>query len=166
MCPHSSSPSEPLSKTLVGTWELLSRVDRTAAGERRVEPRLGEDPVALLYYDQSGHFAAQFMKRDRTAADPAAPEPAAAGGNAGALNNSRAQGGYDAYFGTYTVDDRGGTVTQRLLGALSAENVGLVLTRSMIVEGDTLTIALDTTAADGEPVTRTLAWRRTSTARV
>jgi len=33
-------------------------------------------------------------------------------------NNSRARGGYDAYFGTYTVDDANGTVTQSLTGAL------------------------------------------------
>lgn len=48
---HSSSPAEPLSKILIGTWELLNRVDRTAAGERRIEPRLGDDPIALLYYE-------------------------------------------------------------------------------------------------------------------
>ena len=162
MSPQSSSQSRPLSTVLVGTWELLSRVDRTAAGEPRIEPRLGEDPVALLYYDRSGYFAAQFMKRDRTALEPAAPEPVVAGGDRGAPNNSRAQDGYDAYFGTYTVDDSRGTVTQRLTGALSAENVGLVLTRAMIVDGDRLTIALETTAADGEPVTRTLVWRRAS----
>ena len=160
MCPQSSSSSEPLSATLIGTWELLTRVDRTAAGKRRIEPRLGEDPVALLYYDRSGHFAAQFMKRNRSADEPAAPEPTITGGTTAPKNNSRAQGGYDAYFGTYTVDDGRSTVTQRLLGALSPENVGLVLTRAMIVEGDRLTIALDTAAADGEPVRRTLVWRR------
>jgi hypothetical protein len=148
------SQPQPLSDALIGTWELLSRIDRTASGERRVEPGLGEDPIALLYYDRSGRFAAQFMKRDRSAA---AMTPATA---ASAPNNSRAQGGYDAYFGTYTVDDWAGTVTQRLVGALSAENVGLVLTRSMIVDGDTLTIELATAAADGEAVTRTLVWRR------
>jgi len=148
------SQPQPLSHALIGTWELLSRVDRTASGERRVEPGLGEDPIALLYYDHSGRFAAQFMKRDRSTAAVMTPATASA------PNNSRAQGGYDAYFGTYTVDDQAGTVTQRLLGALSAENVGLVLTRSMIVDGDTLTIELATAAADGESVTRTLVWRR------
>jgi hypothetical protein len=131
-------------------------VDRTSSGERRIEPGLGEDPVALLYYDATGHFAAQFMKRrrgeDAFAAPSGAPVP----------NNSRAQGGYDAYFGTYTVDDARGTVTQRLLGALSAENVGQVLTRSMTVDDDTLTIEVETAAPDGEPVTRTLLWRRAS----
>ena len=105
----------PRSAALVGTWELVSRVDRSAP-----------------------------------AADAAASGP----------NNSRAVGGYDAYFGTYTVDDAKGTVTQRLSGAWSAENVGQVLTREMLVEGDTLATALDTATAHGEPVTRTLIWKR------
>jgi hypothetical protein len=30
------------------------------------------------------------------------------------VNNSRAQDGYDAYFGTYVADDAAGTVTQHL----------------------------------------------------
>ena len=156
----SPSSSKPLSSSLIGTWELLSRVDRTASGERRVEPSLGEDPIALLYYDATGRFAAQFMKRDRSAAAMASSTEVASAGPT-APNNSRAQGGYDAYFGTYTVDDANGTVTQRLMGALSAENVGQVLTRAMTVDGDTLTIAVDTAAPDGERVTRTLVWRRT-----
>ena len=148
-----STANPPLSAMLPGTWELLSRIDITDAGERRVDPSLGEDPVALLIYDRSGHFAAQFMKRDRTPG--AAADVPAAG-----ANNSRAQGGYDAYFGTYQVDDAAGTVTQRLRGALSAENVGMMLTRGMQAEADRLTIRLRTTAASGEPVTRTLVWKR------
>jgi hypothetical protein len=147
-----TSKQVPLSTALPGTWQLLSRIDVTASGERRTEPSLGEDPVALLIYDRGGNFAAQFMRRDRSADVPDGP--------GAARNNSRAQGGYDAYFGTYTIDDEKGTVTQRLTGALSRENVGLVLTRTMEVEGDTLTIRLDTNAADGTPVTRTLTWRR------
>jgi len=142
-----------LSEQLPGTWELLSRIDVTASGERRPEPSLGEDPVAYLIYDRSGHFAAQFMKRgDRSAPMPEGPS--------GAQNNSRAQGGYDAYFGTYTVDDAQGTVTQRLLGALSQENVGSVLTRAMEVNADTLVIRLQTTVGGGQAVTRTLTWKR------
>ena len=74
--------------------------------------------------------------------------------------NSRAVGGYDAYFGTYTVDDAAGTVTQRLEGALAAENVGLVLTRAVRVTGDELVIQLDTASVEGTPVVRTLRWTR------
>jgi hypothetical protein len=148
--------AHPLSTQLLGTWLLTNRIDRTRSGERRVEATLGDDPVALLHYDDSGHFAAQFMKRDRSPASAAA-EPVS---STVVTNNSRAQGGYDAYFGTYAVDDVRGTVTQRLMGALSAENVGQVLTREMRVDGDVLTIELDTVSADGEPVTRTLTWQR------
>jgi len=131
---------------------LESRVDVTASGERHPDPLLGEDPVALLVYDRSGNFAAQFMKRDRSTPAPEA--------TASAANNTRAQGGYDAYFGTYRVDDAAGTVTQQLMGSLSPANVGMVLTRAMEVRGDTLVIRLETTAVDGTPVVRTLTWRR------
>jgi hypothetical protein len=144
---------QPLSVTLPGSWELLSRTDVTPAGEPRVDPSLGADPVALLIYDRSGHFAAQFMKRDR-AANAVVDAPVAG------ANNSRAQGGYDAYFGTYVVDDGAGVVTQTLRGALSAENVGMVVTRGMQVADDRLTIILRTTSAAAEPVTRTLIWKR------
>src|SRR5215475_13815393 len=107
----------PLSVSLPGTWLLVSRIDLGADGERRSEPMLGEDPVALLIYDRAGHFAAQFMKRDRSSG--VADASAVVVGK----NNSRAQGGYDAYFGTYKVDDHASTVTQHLFGALSQENV-------------------------------------------
>jgi hypothetical protein len=142
-----------LSEDLPGTWLLQSRIDVTATGERHPDPLLGDDPVSILIYDRTGHFAAQFMKRDRSAVTQAAP--------ANARNNTQAQGGYDAYFGTYSVDDGRGTVTQRLQGSLSAANVGMELTRAMTVTGDTLVIQLETTAADGTPVVRTLTWRRT-----
>jgi hypothetical protein len=92
------------------------------------------------------------MKRDRSAIVPAAP--------ANATNNTQPQGGYDAYFGTYRVDEAEETVTHRLLGSLSQGNVGMVLTRRLEVRGDTLQIALETTAADGTPVIRTLTWQR------
>jgi hypothetical protein len=68
--------------------------------------------------------------------------------------------GYDAYFGTYTVDELQGTVTQRLIGALSHENVGQVLTRAMVVVGNELIIRIHTATAVGEPVIRTLRWKR------
>ena len=142
-----------LSSSLIGTWELLSREDNTLEGERRVDPALGANPVALLFFDKEGHFAAQFMRRGRNdvvEAEPAKPAP----------NNSRARGGYDAYFGTYNADDSLGTVTTRLVGALSPENVGQVFTRTMSVMGDELTIRLETATAGGEAIIRTLRWKR------
>jgi hypothetical protein len=152
MAQHSRPGVAPLSSSLPGTWRLVSRVDVTADGTRVLDPSLGEDPIAILFYDHAGNFSAQFMKRDRDTPVVDAP--------AGGINNSRAQGGYDAYFGSYTVDDIHGTVTQRLVGALSGENVGQELTRAMTVMDNTLTISLRTTSHRSEPVTRTLTWQR------
>lgn len=148
-----SAPSgHGLSARLPGTWRLKSRVDSTGDGRVHADPALGADPIALVIYDRAGHFSAQFMKRDR--------EKSSGDGPARAVNNTQAQGGYDAYFGTYTVQDETGVVTHTLEGALSKDNVGAVLSRSMTVRGDSLVIALETTAWDGVPVTRTLTWER------
>ena len=144
-----------LASELIGTWRLVSREDRTAAGERRIDPGLGADPVAILIYDDAGNFAAQFMKRDRSIDAVAVP------GRAG-LNNSAAVYGYDAYFGTYKVDETSRSVTQVLDGALSPGDVGKVVTREMRVDGEMLTIDVATTSDDGQPVTRTLIWRRSA----
>jgi len=141
-----------LSSDLPGTWLLHSRIDTTRDGRRHADPLLGEDPLALLIYDRTGHFAAQFEKRDRSGNVEAGPTDA--------MNNTHARDGYDAYFGTYRVDDARGTVTQELMGSLSAGNVGMVLTRAMEVTDGTLRIVLETTAADGTPVARTLTWKR------
>ena len=131
-----------------GTWRLLSRIDRAADGSTREEPSLGSDPVAILTY-AAGHFAAQFMKRDR----------ASAPGVSATHNNTGAVGGYDAYFGTYQVID-GPLVEHRLVAALTPANVGMRLMRRLSLHDGRLAIELDTTAASGESVTRTLTWDR------
>ena len=144
---------DDLGSMLVGSWELISRIDRTKTGEQRIEPSLGSDPIAFLVFDRAGHFAAQFMRRERNnITDSGAPSAA--------TNNSRARGGYDAYFGTYAVDADDRTVKTRLVGALSPENVGQVFTRMMRVDRDSLTIELETATAAGEGVRRTLRWTR------
>jgi len=150
------APAGGLACRLVGTWILRSREDRTRDGVRTMDPHLGADPLGILVYDRSGNFAAQFMRRDRSAvAAPAIPSGPGA-------NNSSAVGGYDAYFGAYRVDEASGEVTQTLLGSLSPADVGKVLTRRMAVIDDRLTIELETTASDGRAIVRTLVWERTA----
>jgi hypothetical protein len=111
-------PAQPdadsLTERLVGTWQLRSRIDLTASGERCVEPTLGDDPLALVFFDRRGNFAAQFMRRDRSTAHQVAT---------GGSNNTRAVDGYDAYFGSYAVDEERGVVTTTLRGALAREHL-------------------------------------------
>jgi Lipocalin-like domain len=142
---------------IVGTWQLVSRIDRTSRGELVPEPELGSDPVALLIYDRAGHVAAQLMRRNRDTKPPTEPQasPMARG-----TNNSGASGGYDAYFGTYVLDRERRTVTHTLIAALVAADVGKRLTRQFRVTEDELDIWFSTTAADGREVTRTLKWKR------
>ncbi len=135
-----------------GVWWLLSREDRAKDGSPRIDPTLGPDAKGILTY-ANGRFAAQFMKRDRS--DPGNNAIASV-----ARNNTGAVGGYDAYFGTYTVDTATGEVLHRLEGALTPENVGLEVRRTLTVDGNSLVIRLETTTPDGEPVTRTLTWER------
>jgi hypothetical protein len=141
-------------KSLVGTWKLLSRDDVTSDGQRRTDPILGTNPVAYLIYDAAGHFAVQFMRRDRGANGRVADRA-----RVGDANNSGAVNGYDAYFGRYTVADDG-TVTQELIGALSPGDVGKIVTRRFQIKDAELVIVLETTASDGDAVTRTLRWQR------
>ena len=141
-----------LSARLPGTWRLHSRIDVDGAGKEVPDPALGSAPIALLFYDRTGNFAAQFMNPNR--------DQSVAEGLAIAKNNTQAVGGYDAYFGKYAVDDATGVVTQTLLGALSKANVGATISRTMTVTGDSLVIKLETASWNGTPVIRTLTWER------
>jgi hypothetical protein len=150
--PKDSKPGRELALDIVGVWWLLSREDFAADGSGRIDLTLGADPLGILTYAPS-HFAAQFMKRDRS--NETGIETSVSG-----QNNTGAIGGYDAYFGTYEVDEFTGDVVHRLEGALTVDNVGIEVSRNVQVKDDRLVIQLDTTTTAGEPVTRTLTWQR------
>lgn len=144
-------PDGALDRSILGVWRLVSREDYDGGGNRVIDPVLGADPLGILCFAPR-HFAAQFMKRSRDAG----PGPAPARG----ANNSSAADGYDAYFGTYDLDVVAGTIDVALEGSIVSANIGLKLTRDVRVAGDRLWIRLSTTATDGTPITRTLAFER------
>jgi hypothetical protein len=152
--PSPTLPPPPgnLASSIKGVWWLLSREDYTKNGERRIDPTLGADPIAILTY-AGDYFAAQFMKRDRK--DNLENSVSYVG-----QNNTVAVGGYDAYFGTYKVDEQTGIVEHILLGSLTPGNVGMKTFRDLRATNDELTIQLETTTLQGEPITRTLVWKR------
>jgi hypothetical protein len=142
-------------KVLLGTWELVSRIDRDPNGRVVAEPSLGSDPLGYLIYDATGHVAAQLMARHRTSSPCDTTALAAS-------NNPAHIGGYDAYFGRYEVNEAAGTVTHILDGAISPGDVGRRITRRFHVEGDKLTIEFEPGAQGGQSITRTIIWRRVS----
>lgn len=152
--PILTSPSGTLAAHIKGIWWLLTREDWNKQGEKRIDPTLGADPVAIVSYSGT-HFAAQFMKRERT-------ESAAGQVSYSGQNNTVAVDGYDAYFGTYEVDEETGKVAHTLIGSITPANIGITVSRDMRVDNDKLIIQLETTRSDGEAITRTLTWKRLS----
>jgi hypothetical protein len=145
-------PTTNLATAIVGIWKLKSREDVDATGKIHIDPFLGPAPAGMLCFGTT-HFSAQFMKRDRSGRETV-PQPVAAKNNTARVN------GYDAYFGTYAVDETRGTLTTRLEGSISPSNIGDTYVRDVRVVGDELIVRLQTTALDGTPITRTNTFTR------
>jgi hypothetical protein len=109
-----SSPTESGEDTarFVGTWKLVS-VQNDAGPDIR-----GDRPIGLIHYDAAGNMAVQIMPdRPRPkwkAGEPPTPDEA-----------KEAMTGYAAYFGTYTVDEKAGTVSHQRQGSLVPGTVGV-----------------------------------------
>jgi hypothetical protein len=130
------APSET-AKRLIGTWSLVS-IEGMRTGN------LGARPTGLIYYDATGHMAAQIMTdRPRpTYTGPPTPEQA-----------KDTMQGYVAYFGTYTIDEAARTVTHHRAGTLTPGPVDFVR-KYEFAPGDRLIL----TPADN-PTTH-LTWER------
>jgi hypothetical protein len=136
-----------LASRILGTWMLKSREDVDAGGQILIDPFLGRDPIGILCFGPT-HFAAQFMKRDRSD-EERVPQ------RVQDKNNTAAVNGYDAYFGTYNVDEAAGTLATHIEGSLSPINIGKTYVRDVRVVGNELLVQLKTTAVDGIAITRT-----------
>jgi hypothetical protein len=145
-------PTANLATVIIGFWKLKSREDVDATGKVHIDPFLGRDPLGILCFGKT-HFSAQFMKRDRSGQETVL-QPVAAKNNTARVN------GYDAYFGSYSVDEIKGTLTTRLEGAISPANVGDTYVRDARVVGDELIVQLQTTTLDGTAITRTNTFSR------
>jgi hypothetical protein len=137
---------------ILGIWMLKSREDVDAEGQILTDPFLGRDPVGILSFGPS-HFAAQFMKRDRSDEENVEQRVQA-------KNNTAAVNGYDAYFGTYSVDETAGTLATHLEGSISPVNIGKTYIREVRVVNNELIIQLKTTSVDGVAITRTNTFSR------
>ena len=141
-----------LAVAILGIWKLKSREDVDATEQIHIDPFLGRDPIGILCFAPN-HFAAQFMKRDRFHQENV-QQPVQA------KNNTVAVNGYDAYFGTYSIDEIAGTLTTHLEGSISPDNVGSTYVRDVRVVGKELIIQLRTTAVDGTAIIRTNTFSR------
>lgn len=140
-------------KQILGAWQLESRSVRKANGEILVDPVLGRQPTGRLFYDASGNMMLQMMRQERAQAITAPS-------NAEDAKNPRIVLGYDAYFGTFSVNEPERTITHHVEGSLFPEDLGKDFRRFFRIEGDTFTLSFTSASPEGFEVTRTLRFRR------
>jgi hypothetical protein len=109
----------------VGAWRLAWLEEEGADGNHRA------DCTGLLVYTRDGHMSVQVMYRN-----PQANPQAAA--NASAVQY--VQGGYEASFGTYEIDERAHNFTFHVEGALVRTLIGKDLTRVYHFSGKQLIV--------------------------
>lgn len=151
---HHQMPNQTrnIYSSFVGSWHLISRIDKTNTGAIINEPILGSNPIALLMYDGLGNMSVQIMKRDRN-------DSIAIISTQQDQNNSATFNGYDAYFGTYSIDTIKHQIRHHIKGTINQNDLGKELIRNYSVSGDTLLLWFDALNAN-VPVTRTLTWVR------
>ena len=143
---------------LVGTWKLLSAEYRGKDG--KALDYWGDNPVGVLMYDASGRMAVQLMRRDRptlVSGDRLSGTPA---------EIKSAFEGYLAYFGTFTVNEKEGSVVHRLEGCSFPNWIGVDQKRFYQLTGNQLTLRTPPLLIRGEQVVGYLVWERAGDASV
>jgi hypothetical protein len=154
---HASAPQSKKSdrEQILGAWRLESRTVRKANGEILVDPVLGNQPIGRLFYDASGYMMLQMMRQERAQAISVPSNPQDA-------RSPRIVLGYDAYFGTFEVNEAAGMITHHVEGSLFPEDLGKDFQRVFRIEGDTFTLSFASKSPEGFEVTRTLLFRRST----
>ena len=120
------SENEGLRNRFVGAWRLAWLEEEGADGKIH-----RADCAGLLVYTRDGHMSVQVMYRNPPANSPA-------GANAAPVQY--AQGGYEASFGTYEIDERAHTFTYHVEGALVRTLIGKDLPRAFELSDKQLTV--------------------------
>jgi len=127
ICMADISAAQSNMSDFVGTWFLQSIEAKSASGKWVPFEQLGSDPVGILTYDKAGNMAVQIVRQDRSIPDPENAVPAIVNG-------------YDAYFGTYEIDDEAKTITHHRVAHINADLDDLSVIRYFQLEGDILTL--------------------------
>lgn len=106
----------------VGAWRLAWFEQQDADGKVHKA-----DSIGLLVFTRDGHMSVQVMERNPQAQTAAGPD-------------QYSQGGYEASFGTYTIDDGAHTFTYHVEGALVRTLVGKDLPRAYELSGKQLIV--------------------------
>jgi hypothetical protein len=114
--------NEGLRNRFVGAWRLAWLEEQGADGKIH-----RPDCSGMLVFTQDGHLSVQVMYRSLQTPANAAPV-------------QYAQGGYEASFGTYEIDERSNSFTYHVEGALVRTLIGKDLTRRYELSGQQLIV--------------------------
>ena len=114
--------TESTQNRFIGAWRLAWLEEEGADGKIH-----RADGTGLLVYTRDGHMSVQVMYRNPQAATNAATV-------------QYAQGGYEASFGTYEIDERAHSFTYHVEGALVRTLIGKDLTRVYEFSGKQLIV--------------------------
>jgi hypothetical protein len=145
-----------VAESLAGSWRLVSVETIRPSGEV-IYPFYGRHPEGLLIYDRSGWMSVQIMS------DPKPTVPTTSSREkflqAPPAEKAVAIDGFYAYYGTWSVDSSGSTVTHHITGALYPGERTTDATRRLSLEGTRLTL-IAATHEMGEDHERKLVWER------
>jgi len=109
------------SERLIGAWHLEHIDSLGADGKSSDTPQ----PIGMLIYTRDGHMSVQLMY----------PK------SAGFLTNEYVRSGYEASFGSYTIDEKTHTLTHHVQGSVTGDAlVGKDLPRIYTLSGDGLLV--------------------------
>jgi hypothetical protein len=114
--------NEGIQDRFVGAWRLASLETQGADGKIHKA-----DSTGLLVFTRDGHMSVQVMERNPQPQTSAAPD-------------QYSQGGYEASFGTYKIDESTHTFTYHVEGALVRTLIGKDLPRAFALSGKQLIV--------------------------
>ena len=121
-CAQDRDANERIRDRFVGAWRLAWLEEQGADGEIH-----RADCTGLLVYTRDGHMSVQVMYRNPPTGSSAAP-------------TQYAQGGYEASFGTYQIDESAHIFTFHVEGALVRSLIGKDLPRAFELAGKQLIV--------------------------
>jgi hypothetical protein len=151
-----AEPSLSLSDNLVGACRLVSIETRRANGEV-IYPFYGKHPEGLLIYDRSGWMSVQIVSDPKPMVPVASSREAFLKASPG--EKEAAINGFYSYYGTWSVDASGSTVTHHIQQSLYPGERGEEGIRRAVLHGKQLTLSAESHEM-GETHQRILVWER------
>jgi hypothetical protein len=116
---QAASQQKSISEQLIGAWAFVSSNAKLPDGS----PLWGSDPNGLMIFTESGRYSWQIFRSDRPRFGSKNRMQGTPEENAAVLQGSL------AYFGTYSVDDKGTTITTVVEGSTFPNSEGETLKR-------------------------------------